>query len=123
MIDLWQSRRDLFNEVEYWSQVTNEDLVLNNQLVYNRMPTGSFMAKEVSSYSLDSQVVGETVMFDDQSVTLYTRDKIDDLKVNDKVRYNGKFFRVDNIQKNYVKKQKQFIRGQISTEYYITLRG
>lgn len=123
MIDLWQSRRDLFNEVEYWSQVTNEDLVLNNQLVYNRMPTGSFMAKEISAYSLDSQVVGETVMFDDQSVTLYTRDKIDDLKVNDKVRYNGKFFRVDNIQKNYVKKQKQFIRGQISTEYYITLRG
>lgn len=123
MIDLWQSRRDLFNEVEYWSQVANEDLVSNSQLVYNRMPTGSFMAKEISSYSLDSQVVGETVMFDDTSVTLYTRDKIEDLKVNDKVRYNGKFFRVDNIQKNYVKKQKQFIKGQISTEYYITLRG
>jgi hypothetical protein len=123
MIDLWQSRRDSFTEVEYWSQVDDEDLVGNQQLVYNRVPTGTFMAKEISVYSMDSQVVGETVLVDDQSITLFTRDKISDLRVNDKVKYDGKFFRVDNIQKNYVKKQRQFMKELSSAEYYITLRG
>ena len=123
MIDLWQSRRDSFTEVEYWSQVDDEDLVGNQQLVYNRVPTGTFMAKEISVYSMDSQVVGETVLVDDQSITLFTRDKISDLRVNDKVKYDGKFFRVDNIQKNYVKKQRQFHRGKTSASYYISLRG
>lgn len=123
MIDLWQSRRDSFTEVEYWSQVDDEDLVGNQQLVYNRVPTGTFMAKEISVYSMDSQAVGETVLVDDQSITLFTRDKISDLRVNDKVKYDGKFFRVDNIQKNYVKKQRQFMKELSSAEYYITLRG
>ena len=123
MIDLWQSRRDVFVPVEYWSQIDNEDLVSNSQISYNRLPTGTFMAKEVSSFTDDSQVVGETLMYDEITVNIYTRDKIDDLRVNDIVKYEGKIYRVDNIQKNYVKKQRQFMKREASAEYFISLRG
>ena len=123
MIDLWQSRRDAFVPVEYWSQIDNEDLVSNSQISYNRLPTGTFMAKEVSSFTDDSQVVGETLMYDEITVNIYTRDKIDDLRVNDIVKYEGKIYRVDNIQKNYVKKQRQFMKREASAEYFISLRG
>jgi len=123
MIDLWQSRRDTFVEVEYWSQIDDESLVKNYQIAYNKLPTGSFMAKEVSAYTYDKQVLGESIMVDDENVTLYTRDKVSDLKVNDKVKYNEKFYRVDSIQKNPIKKQKQFMKSQCSFEYYIVVRG
>ena len=123
MIDLWQSRRDAFVPVEYWSQIDNEDLVSNSQISYNRLPTGTFMAKEVSSFTDDSQVVGETLMYDEITVNIYTIDKIDDLRVNDIVKYEGKIYRVDNIQKNYVKKQRQFMKREASAEYFISLRG
>jgi hypothetical protein len=123
MIDLWQSRRDVFVPVEYWSQIDNEDLVSNSQISYNRLPTGTFMAKEVSSFTDDSQVVGEALMYDENTVNIYTRDKIDDLRVNDIVKYEGKIYRVDNIQKNYVKKQRQFMKREASAEYFISLRG
>ena len=123
MIDLWQSRRDAFVPVEYWSQIDNEDLVSNSQISYNRLPTGTFMAKEVSSFTDDSQVVGETLMYDEITVNIYTRDKIDDLRVNDIVKYEGKIYRVDNIQKNYVKKQRQFMKREAREEYFISPRG
>lgn len=123
MIDLWQSRRDVFVPVEYWSQIDNEDLVSNSQIVYERLSSGTFMAKEVSSLTDDSQVVGEAIMYDEKTVNIYTRDKIDNLRVNDIVKYEGKIYRVDNIQKNYVKKQRQFMRRKASAEYFISLRG
>lgn len=123
MIDLWQSRRDAFVPVEYWSQIDDDDLVSNSQIAYNCLPTGTFMAKEVSSFTDDSQVVGETLMYDEITVNIYTRDKVNDLRVNDIVRYEGKFYRVDNIQKNYVKKQRQFMKREASAEYFISLRG
>ena len=123
MIDLWQSRRDSFVSVEYWSQIDDDDVVSNSQIAYKILPSGTFMAKEVSSFTDDSQVVGETLMYDERTVNIYTRDKVSDLRVNDIVRYEGKFYRVDNIQKNYVKKQRQFMKREASAEYFISLRG
>lgn len=123
MIDLWQSRRDTFSRVQYWSQINNEDLVQNYSLVYEFNPTGEFMAKEVSSINMESQVVGESAMYDQETVNIYTRDKIDDLRVNDLVKYNNKMYRVDSIQKNPVKRQRQFMGSKVSAEYYISLRG
>lgn len=123
MIDLWQSRRDAFVPVEYWSQIDDDDVVSNSQIAYKILPSGTFMAKEVSSFTDDSQVVGETLMYDERTVNIYTRDKVNDLRVNDMVRYEGKFYRVDNIQKNYVKKQRQFMKREASAEYFISLRG
>lgn len=123
MIDLWQSRRDTFSKVQYWSQVDYEDLVQNYALVYESNPAGEFMAKEVSSINMESQVVGESAMYDQETINLYTRDKINDLRVNDLVKYNNKFYRVDSIQKNPVKRQRQFMKANVSAEYYISLRG
>ena len=123
MIDLWQSRRDIFSPVEYWSQIDNEDIVSNSQIAYQTNPSGTFMAKEMSSYTDDSQVVGESMMFDENTINIYTRDKIEKLRVNDLVKYDGRVYRVDNIQKNYVKKQRQFMKREASAEYFISLRG
>ena len=123
MIDLWQSRRDTFVQVKYWSQIDNDELVPNSRISYDTKHTRTFMAKEISVFTLDSQVLAETMMVDDQSITLFTRDKISNLRVNDLVEYDGKKFRVDNIQVNYIKKQRQFMKKQRSAEYYISLRG
>ena len=123
MIDLWQSRRDAFTKVRYWSQIDNEDLISNSQIAYNRLPTGTFFAKEISAITGDSQVVGESLMYDEHTVNLYTRDKVENLRINDLVEYEDKLYRVDSIQKNFKMNQRQFMRSQASAEYFISLRG
>lgn len=122
MLDIYRGRRDLFTKCTYWSQITNNDIVLNSEIVYNTTPTGHFYAKEISSLTTDNQVLGEAFMFESNNVTLQTTDNVSDLKVNDKVVYLDKEYRVDNIQKTAENRQRQF-RVKTSYTYYISLRG
>lgn len=122
MLDIYRGRRGLFAKCTYWSQIRNEDIVLNSEIIYEATPSGHFYAKEVSSLTTDNQVLGEVFMFESNNVNLQTTDDISDLKVNDKVVYLDKEYRVDSIQKTAENRQRQF-RTKTSYTYYISLRG
>ena len=123
MIDLWTSRRDFFLKCEYWSQNEDENYVSNMEIVHNDMPTGTFRAKEVNSFVVSNGIIGSSFMYEENNVTIETRYDVSDLKRNDLVRIEEKFYRVDSIQKAYVKKQRQFHKGKTSASYFISLRG
>lgn len=124
MIDLYKSRRDSYLVCDYWQQDENEDYVENNEIVYKRLPVGHFTAKEVSSYTRETNFLMESFATPQESVTLLTHDKIN-LRENDivKIRPNEKIYRVDNIQKIPDKKQRFFMQTGYSSSYYIVLRG
>lgn len=125
MIDLKTSRREMYLKCTFWSQDENEDYVENSEIVHERIPSGYFFAKEINSYQVNSQVIGESFLTDQESISILTYDKIDDLKINDIVRINGrdKIYRVDDLQVTPSKKQRFFNTTDFSKTYYITLRG
>ena len=77
-----------------------------------------------SNISWDNEgLYRSTFMYEENNVTIQTNDDVSNLKRNDLVRIENKFYRVDSIQKSYIKKQRQFHRGKTSASYYISLRG
>lgn len=123
MIDLWNSRRDMFNLCEYWSQDEREiDSNSKSRLIYNSVPTGTFMAKEVNSYSMEPQVIGEVFMVEQNTITIQTNDDVSLLKKNDFVKFDNNIYRVENIQKEIIKKQRQYSAKGYSCSYFISLR-
>lgn len=122
MIDLWSSRRDKFIECEYFSQ-NESDYIENDEIAHNVKADGVFFASEVGPRTSGSQVIAELFMVEEVSAVLKTEDDISKLKKNDIVRYEGKSYRVENVQKTTMNKQRNFLRKSYSATYYVSLRG
>lgn len=125
MIDLWKSRRKSYLNCYYWERDEDEDYVENNELVYKKRYSGRFTAEEVNSLTISSQVVAETFMVAEESLTILTNDFIDGLKENDIIKIEGrdKIYRVENIQRAPDKKQRFIAKQGYSASHYISLRG
>lgn len=124
MIDLWTSRRDKFLKCKFWSQdEAEENGVDDAEIAYKLSPTGTFYAKEANPYSISNQIVAETFLAESISITIITEDDINALKRNDIVEFDGEVYRVEGIQKNPYKKQRQFMKEGYSCSYFISLRG
>ena len=132
-IDVFTSRRNMFNECFYWCKTQkdiehevdlatmvsiDEDL---NELSYEREPSGSFFANESNQEITDNQNIAGTFMFDEYFATLETNDDICELKVNDIVVYDGYVWRVTNIARIKKKRQSQFAK-RCSFKTYISLK-
>lgn len=122
MIDLRTSRREYFLRCAYWSQM-EEEFIKDDKIVYYKEPDGFFMAKEISSYNISSNIVAGVFMFQNIRLTIETKDDIGKLERNDIVEIDSRFYRVEDIQVNPQKKQRQFLRNNYSNSYTITLVG
>jgi len=122
MIDLKTSRREYFLQCAYWL-VDTEDFIKDDRIVYKQDPAGYFAAKEISSYNINSNIIVGVYMFKSVRLTIETKDNIGNLDRNNIVRIDNKLYRVDDIQINPVKKQRQFLKDENSNSYTITLVG
>ena len=119
-VDIFSSRRDYFEECEYWLRKDSEN---PNELIYNvRQSDGFFDAKLSNPETFGKDVIGGVFMFDTMRLTLETRDDIRTMRANDIVKYNGVFYMVEDIQKRPQRKNTQF-HSDITYIYYISLRG
>jgi hypothetical protein len=119
-VDFFTSRRSNFEECEYWLRDINAN---PNELVYqSRVCDGTFDAKISNPETSGSNVIGGVFMFDTKNLMLETYDDIDEIKVNDVVKYNGCFYIITQIQKYPLRKNTQFHSDQ---QYitYLSLRG
>lgn len=125
MIDLWKSRRKSYLNCYYWERDENDDYTERSEIVYKKEYSGFFTAEEMNSLTISSQVIGETFMLPEESLTILTNDRIDGLKENDIVKIDGreKCYRVENIQRAPDKKQRFFTKNGYSASHYISLRG
>ena len=125
MLDLWNSRRDMFIECEWWS-VDKRAIIPADQMCYKRTSNGTFFAKEVNSYTSDNQIVESAFMATQKTITLVTGDNLRTpvaIKQNDIVRIGDDIYRVDGIQESPVKKQNQYMNYGSSRITYLSLRG
>ena len=125
MLDLWNSRRDMFIECEWWS-VDKREIIPADQICYKQTPNGTFFAKEVNSYTSDNQIVESAFMATQKTITLVTGDNLRTpvaIKQNDIVRIGDDIYRVDGIQESPVKKQNQYMNYGSSRITYLSLRG
>ena len=108
MIDLYTTRRTNFIKCEWFSQIEDEEYVDLNEIRHLPSPSGVFYAKEVNGYSEDNQQVENLFMVDSHRVTLTTNDKVQELRLNDIVKFDNKLWRVDSKQPTPKNAQRQF---------------
>lgn len=121
--DLFQSHRN-FNELcRWWSRKESDDDELDNELIYKRIPTGSFYAKEAASETADNNVIGGIMMTTKNTITIYSPDNLTAIKPNDYVEYLGDLWRVEDNQKKIARMQNsEFMKNdQVSRYWYLTL--
>lgn len=121
--DLFQSRRNYNEPCKWWTRNENEDFT-NDQLIHNRVPSGTFMAKEVSPETERDNPVANSWLLLRSGVTIKTPDNIMGIKPEDVVYYAGELWIVSSFQKIKAKMQQtQFASDNNCSHYwYIELR-
>lgn len=117
MIDIFQSRRDYNEPCKWWSRDENDDNEAN-ALIMKRVPTGIFMAKEVGAEQLRNQVIFDSFMFGQGSVTIKSPDNLTGIKANDLVEYQDEKWLVINVQKIKAKKQNSYYAKDTNCSHY-----
>lgn len=121
--DFFQSKRNYNQKCKWWSR-SEIDENTPDELIMKRVPNGIFFAKEVSPQASTSEVVGDSFMFEKDTITIKTPDNLWQIKRNDLVEYEGDKWIVDNVQKPHSRMQNTFFAKDkdCSHFYYIELR-
>ena len=123
MFDLFQSRRNYNEPCKWWSRNESEDNS-SDELIMKRIPTGTFMAKEITAENFQNTQIGNTFMFDRTNITIQTPDDVYGIKNNDLVLYQDEKWIVINVSKRKARmQQSQFASDRYCSHYwYIELR-
>lgn len=121
--DLFQSRRNYNEPCKWWSRKENSD-VSEDTLIMQRIPTGTFMAREISPEQLQDLIIGGTFMFDKATTVIKSSDNLSNLKNKDLVWYQGEKWIVQSVQKSKARIQNtQFAYDKNCSHFwYIELR-
>lgn len=107
-IDMHHSRRGMFNLCAFW--VRDESGVGNSdEYIYKTKPTGYFYAKEERAEYDDTGTIMGAFMVHQHSILLRSNDDLTGITKNSLVRYRGNIWRVDNVQKETIIKESQYL--------------
>lgn len=122
-MDLFQSRTT-YNERCRWWSVKDEDGQESSDLVMKRIPSGSFMAKEIAPESDQDSIIGGIFLVEKTTTSIKTPDDVYGLKKNDLVEFQGERWIVTNVQKSKAKVQNTVYANDrhCSHFFYIELR-
>ena len=116
--DRWVSRRDCHEKCMWWER--DESVEGNDELIMQRAPSGTFMAKEIAPEYYDNGVVGGSFMYDRATTTIRTPDNVEGLKNNCIVKYRDeKWFVVSVQRKNIRNNMTEFAPENFVPHYYI----
>lgn len=115
--DLMQSRKNYNICCKWWSKKQYVD-VDDDELIYNRVPSGHFYAKEVSAETVSNNVIGGAFMVDRTSVTIKSPDNLQNIKSEDLVEYQGEKWIVANVQKSKARIQRTYFASDRNCSHY-----
>lgn len=120
--DLFQSRRNFNEKCRWWSR-NESDKYDESELIYKRIPSGTFCAKEVNAEVKDDNVINGIFMVSRTQVTIESPDNLSGIKNEDIVEYQGDLWRVANLQKKKSRIQNtEFSKvEEISHFWYLSL--
>ena len=121
--DLFQSRRNYNEPCKWWSR-NEDDQYEDSDLIIKRVPTGTFMAKEVAPEQLKDTVIANSFMFEQGMITIKSPDNLMGIKSKDLVEFQGEHWIVVNVQKSKAKMQNtQYASNKYCSHYwYLELR-
>lgn len=121
--DLFQSRRNYNEPCKWWSR-NDSDEFTEDELVMKRIPTGYFMAKEVTPEMERDNPIANSWLLQRSGTTIKTPDDIYGIVSQDLVWYQGEKWIVVSVQKIKARMQQtQFATDRYCSHYwYIELR-
>ena len=116
--DPMQSRHNYNICCKWWSKKQNQD-VDDDELIYKRVPTGHFWAKEVSAEATSDNVIGGVFMTERTTVTIKSPDNLSGIEEGkDLVEYQGEYWLVVSCQKSKQRLQKTFFASNKNCSHY-----
>jgi hypothetical protein len=121
--DLFQSRRNYNIPCKWWSRNDSDDFS-SETLVMKRIPSGTFMAKEVSPEMERDNPIANSWLLQRSGTTIKTPDNIMGIKSQDLVFYEDELWIVVSVQKIKAKMQQTHFASDknCSHYWYIELR-
>lgn len=113
-ISEFTSRRINFEKCKYWNR--KESKLDLEQYVYENAPSGHFYAKEITAQTLQKNIIGNTFMFDQNTIALETSDVVN-IVSGDIVEYDNELWVVNNVQYDEIHKNKQFMKTSYKKTY------
>ena len=115
--DPFQSRRNYNICCKWWSRAQYADIE-EDELVFNRVPSGHFYAKEVSAEADTDSVIGGVFMLDRTNVTIKSPDDLGKIQSKDLVEYQGEKWVVVSVQKSKARLQKTYFASDKNCSHY-----
>lgn len=116
MIDIYHSRRTKYERCPYYNEAPQREL---EKWVLTNKPTGYIYCQPVDSKQLERNQVNNAMMFDKDSIVLWTSDHAN-IKAGSVLLFRGHPWIVDNIRGELHLKESEF--GHDHYDYYIYLR-
>ena len=121
--DPFQSRRNYNEPCKWWSRNETDDYE-SDVLIMKRIPTGTFMAKEVSPETERDNPIANAWLLHRSGVTIKSPDNLWGISADDLILYQGEKWIVVSVQKIKARMQQtQFASDRHCSHYwYIELR-
>lgn len=121
--DLFQSRRNYNEPCKWWSRNESDDYE-SDVLIMKRIPSGLFMAKEVSPEMERDNPIANAWLLHRTGVTIKTPDDLTGISGQDLVWYEGEKWIVNSFQKIKARMQQtEFATDKNCSHYwYLELR-
>ncbi len=105
--------RKTYNSVcEWWSRSTYDGQIPLFKMALTNAPSGKFHAKAVSQYMFNKKAEGD-IRLSNNFVTIETPDDVSFVRPDDVVKFQGLFYRVDNVAKREVSKTRENMKHPI----------
>jgi len=102
--------RKTYNTIcEWWIRSTFNGQIPLFKMAHSNVPTGKFHAKAVSQYMFNRKAEGD-IRLSNNFVTIETPDDVSMINVDDIVRFQGLFYRVENVSKREITKTRENMR-------------
>ena len=103
-VDLYNSRATYNERCRWWSR-NNSDDIDTDELVNKRIPSGSFMAKEVVPRRNQDIQVGGVFNFEKDTITIKSPDDLKNIATKDLVEFRGEIWRIISVQRSKSRNQ------------------
>lgn len=120
MIDIYHSRRGHFKLCKYWNRNENDSVGDLSKWIINKKPDGVFYAKQITPKINQANQLNNVFMYDRNSVTIETSDKVDTIKRGSVVQFLNKEWLVQSVQFELHHKESEYSDDEYTTYMQLT---
>ena len=116
-VDLFNSRATYNEKCRWWHRNENDEID-TDELVMKSIPSGSFLAKEVSPKRTQDIQVGGVFTFEKDTITIKSPDNLSDITTKDLVEFRGELWRVVTVQRSKARNQNTYFGRESNCSHY-----